>query len=154
MIILRQHNYSLFNINYLKGIYDLLENVYGCSPYDSFWQLYPGDEKLISELEDIKKDINDPDFIVYKAYKDRNDRSDDNYLKYFLEKCGKRSINVYTVPICKVKDAWITYLYGDKDDDEGFYKITIKDQKYEKLKSLKDGLKQYYKSQKINKLKL
>ena len=55
MIILRQHNYSLFNINYLKGIYDLLENVYGCSPYDSFWQLYPGDEKLISELEDIKK---------------------------------------------------------------------------------------------------
>ena len=35
-----------------------------------------------------------------------------------------------------------------------FYKITIKDQKYEKLKSLKDGLKQYYKSQKINKLKL
>jgi len=153
MIILRQNNYSLFNINHLKGIYDMLEYVYGCSPYDSFWQLYPGDEKLISELEDIKKDINDPDFIVYRAYKDRNDRSDDNYLNYFLEKCGKRSINVYTAPICKVKDAWIAYLYGDKDA-EGFYKITIKNQKYEKLKSLKDGLKQYYKSQKINKLKL
>ena len=150
MIILRQYNYSL-NINYLNVIYDLLENIYGCSPYDIFWKLYPGDEKLISELEDIKKDINDPDFIVYKAYKDRNDRSNDNYLNYFLEKCGKRSINVYTVPICKVKDSWIIYFYGDK---EGFYKITIKDQKYEKLKSLKDGLKQYYKSQKINKLKL
>lgn len=153
MIILRQDLYSLFNINHLKGIYDMLKGVYGCDPYDSFWQLYPSDEKLISDLEDIKKDVKDSEFIVYKPYKDRNDRSEDNYLNYFLEKCGKRSINVYVVPICKVKDAWIAYMYAD-GDASGFYKVYFKNQKYEKLKSLKDGLKQYYKSQKINNLKL
>lgn len=141
----------------LKNCYDLFSNSVGINPYDFFYNTLPDNyDNLCMVSEEIKKlntqceglfhqeDCPMISIQTFKAYQNRNDKSEDNFLNFYLDLYGEARINLNT-PICIYTsrnpggdialEEFIEYIHDDKYG--GFYKV-YKGGKVEKIKSIKE----------------